>query len=94
MAAAKPFILDVRETSEVTKTGKIEGAVNIPVRTLPANLDKLPTDKAAPIVVYCAIGHRRLADVQSLRRTRKAHLLGDDREHTQQVQFPRYNLSL
>lgn len=57
MAAAKPFLLDVREASELTSAGKIEGSVNIPLRTLTANLDKLPA-KDQPIVVYCAIGHR------------------------------------
>ena len=58
MDAAKPFILDVREAKELQDNGFIAGAVNIPVRTLMKNLDKLPSDKAAPIVVYCAIGHR------------------------------------
>lgn len=58
MAAAKPFILDVREASEGQANGSIEGSVNIPLRSLAKSLDKLPTDKAAPIVVYCAIGHR------------------------------------
>jgi rhodanese-related sulfurtransferase len=33
LAAAKPFLLDVREAKEVTDAGKIEGAVNIPIRT-------------------------------------------------------------
>lgn len=58
LAAAKPFLLDVRETSEVQKDGAIEGGINVPIRTLMANLDKLPQDKAAPIVVYCGSGHR------------------------------------
>jgi rhodanese-related sulfurtransferase len=57
IAAAKPFLLDVREASEVTKSGAIEGAVNIPIRDLLKNLDKLPA-KDQPIVAYCAIGHR------------------------------------
>lgn len=56
MAAAKPTIIDVRETSELAN-GYIEGAVNVPIRTL-LKSDKLPKDKATPIVVYCAIGHR------------------------------------
>lgn len=57
IAAAKPFILDVREASELTSAGYIEGAVNIPIRALTANLGKLPA-KDAPIIVYCAVGHR------------------------------------
>ncbi len=54
----KPFMLDVREAQELTDNGKIEGAVNIPIKTLYANLDKLPKEKDAPIVTFCAIGHR------------------------------------
>jgi rhodanese-related sulfurtransferase len=52
-----PFLLDVREAAEVEKDGYIAGAVNIPVREVLANLDKLPA-KDQPIVVYCASGHR------------------------------------
>ena len=57
LADKAPFLLDVREAAEVEKDGYIEGAVNIPVREVLANLDKLPaTDQ--PIVIYCASGHR------------------------------------
>ncbi|WP_322793462.1 rhodanese-like domain-containing protein [Bellilinea sp.] len=57
LADTPPFLLDVREAAEVEKDGYIEGAVNIPIRQLLANLDKLPAmDK--PIVIYCASGHR------------------------------------
>lgn len=52
-----PFLLDVREAAEAEADGYIEGAVNIPVRELLANLDKLPA-KDEPIVIYCASGHR------------------------------------
>jgi rhodanese-related sulfurtransferase len=58
LASAKPTLIDVREVSELTANGMIEGAANVPTRTLLKNMDKLPKDKAAPIVVYCAIGHR------------------------------------
>lgn len=51
------FLLDVRETAEVEKDGYINGAVNIPVREVLKNLDKLPA-MDEPIVVYCASGHR------------------------------------
>jgi rhodanese-related sulfurtransferase len=57
LADQAPFLLDVRETAEVEKDGYIEGAVNIPVRDLLNNLDKLPA-LDEPIVVYCASGHR------------------------------------
>ncbi len=58
IAAAKPFLLDVREAKEVADNGKLADSVNIPIRTLFTDFAKLPQDKAAPIVVYCAIGHR------------------------------------
>ncbi|MBI3169109.1 MAG: hypothetical protein HYZ22_11555 [Chloroflexi bacterium] len=53
-----PFILDVRTATELTDNGYIEGAINIPVNDMPANLAQLPADKSAPIVVTCASGHR------------------------------------
>lgn len=57
LATQPPFLLDVREPAELEKDGFIEGAVNIPVRELLKNLDKLPgVDE--PIVIYCASGHR------------------------------------
>lgn len=52
-----PFLLDVREAAEIEKDGYIEGAVNIPVRDVLDNLDKLP-GLDDPIVIYCASGHR------------------------------------
>jgi len=57
LADKPPFLLDVREASEIEKDGFIKGAVNIPVRELLKNLDKLPA-MDQPIVVYCASGHR------------------------------------
>jgi len=57
LADKAPFLLDVREPAEVEKDGYIEGAVNIPIRDLLNNLDKLP-GLDEPIVVYCASGHR------------------------------------
>lgn len=53
----KPFLLDVREAKELSDNGYIEGAVNIPIRTLTQNLGQLPA-KDQPIVVHCAIGLR------------------------------------
>jgi rhodanese-related sulfurtransferase len=57
LADKAPFLLDVREASELEKSGYIKGAVNMPVRTLLNNLDKLPAQDQA-IVIYCASGHR------------------------------------
>jgi rhodanese-related sulfurtransferase len=66
MAGNAPFIIDVREPAEIESNGYIKGAVNLPLRTLLQNLDKLPAlDK--PIVVYCAIGHRGAMAMASLR---------------------------
>ena len=56
MATAKLFLIDVRDAKSVADNGYIEGAVNIPIRTLTQNLDKLPA-KDQPIVTYCGIGH-------------------------------------
>lgn len=52
------FVVDVREPKELEQTGFIEGAVNIPVRQVAARIEEFPKDLAAPIVVYCASGHR------------------------------------
>lgn len=57
LADKAPFLLDVREVAEVEKDGYIEGAINIPVREVLNNLDKLP-GLDEPIVVTCASGHR------------------------------------
>jgi rhodanese-related sulfurtransferase len=57
LAENPPFMLDVREAAEIEKDGYIAGAVNIPVREVLNNLDKLPA-LDQPIVVYCASGHR------------------------------------
>jgi rhodanese-related sulfurtransferase len=51
------FILDVREVNEYAE-GFIPGAVNVPLREVPAYVALLPTDFDAPILVYCAAGYR------------------------------------
>jgi len=52
-----PFILDVRELSEVEENGHIEGAVNIPLREVADNIQYLPSFDT-PIVSYCGSGWR------------------------------------
>lgn len=52
------FLLDVREPNELEEDGYILGAVNVPVRSVAQNLDLLPADLDAPIVVYCKAGTR------------------------------------
>ena len=61
-----PFILDVREPSEIEGTGYIMGSVNIPIRDLLKNLDKLPA-KDQKIVITCASGHRGALGMMALR---------------------------
>lgn len=52
------FLLDVRQPEELEADGYILGAVHVPLRELAANLDMLPADKDAPIVIYCKAGAR------------------------------------
>ncbi len=52
-----PFLLDVRNESELREDGHIEGAVHIPLRELAQNIDKLPAYDT-PIVIYCGVGTR------------------------------------
>ena len=61
-----PFLLDVREAAEFEKDGYIEGSVNLPVRDVLKNLDKLPA-LDQPIVVTCASGHRGAFVMSALR---------------------------
>jgi rhodanese-related sulfurtransferase len=66
LAASKPFQLEVRETSEVASAGHIAGSVNIPLRTLIKNVDKLPQDKAAVVIAECGSGHRSAMTMMAL----------------------------
>lgn len=63
------LIVDVREPSELEEFGTIEGAINIPLRTLADNLNLLP-DPEATIVVVCKGGFRGTIGMTAL------HLLG------------------
>jgi rhodanese-related sulfurtransferase len=65
-SANPPFLLDVREVSEIDQYGYIEGAVNIPYRSVLTNLDKLPAQDQ-PIVVYSGEGHRGTIILSALR---------------------------
>ena len=65
LSTTKPFLIDVRETTEVASAGFIAGAVNIPIRTLAKNLDKLPAKDQA-IVVTCGSGHRSALGMEAL----------------------------
>ena len=61
--ASGALVIDVREVSEYEE-GHIPGAVNIPIRTLAANLDKVPTDRQ--VYVYCRTGFRAGEALSSL----------------------------
>jgi rhodanese-related sulfurtransferase len=63
----KPFLIDVRTPEEIKEAGTIEGSVNIPIRNLAKSLDKLPADKNAPIITYCAVGQRGALAMTALR---------------------------
>lgn len=56
-AGEKPFMLDMRQPTE-TATGYIEGAILVPVRDFPKNINKLPADKNAEVIVICGSGLR------------------------------------
>jgi rhodanese-related sulfurtransferase len=60
------LVLDVREAEEF-KAGHIEGAVNVPIRSLMQNTSQLPKDKAAPIVVVCKSGIRAAYGTMALK---------------------------
>ncbi|GAA5187472.1 FAD-dependent oxidoreductase [Ferrimonas gelatinilytica] len=53
---ADQLLLDVRNPGELSKTGTLEGAINIPVDQLRDRLDELPRDKE--ILVFCQVGLR------------------------------------
>jgi rhodanese-related sulfurtransferase len=65
-AGESVVVVDVREPDEF-KAGHIEGAVNVPIRTLAESLDQLPTDKAAPIAVVCKSGIRAAYGTMTLK---------------------------
>ena len=57
------LLIDVREPSEF-RSGHIPGAINMPVRSLTQNLNKVPKDR--PVVLYCSSGYRTAMGVMAL----------------------------
>lgn len=58
------LLIDVRQPSEYA-SGHIPQAINIPLRTLPENLDKIPQNR--PVILYCTTGYRTGIGVMTLR---------------------------
>lgn len=58
-------LIDVREPYELAIIDGIDNAINIPLNTLPDNLNKLP--RTTPFVVYCKSGSRSLHATKFLR---------------------------
>ena len=54
----RAFVLDVRDPSELSQTGFIAGAVNVPVRDVARKMNQLPSDLNYPITVVCESGLR------------------------------------
>lgn len=59
----KGLLIDVREKNEYD-SGHIKGAINIPLRTLTDNLQKIPKNR--PIILYCSTGYRTAMGVMAL----------------------------
>ena len=59
LAKDHPLVIDVREQSEWDE-GYLPGAVHIPRGFLELRIEQAATDRARPIVVYCAGGTRSL----------------------------------
>jgi len=56
-------LIDVRRPSEYS-SGHIPNAINIPLQSLIADLDKIPSDRL--VVLYCATGYRTAMGVMTL----------------------------
>lgn len=71
--ASGALLIDVREVGEYEE-GHLEGAVNIPLRTIAQNLDQIPTDRQ--VFVYCKSGHRAGIATSALRMMGYDNVLG------------------
>ncbi len=61
----RPTLIDVREADEHAQ-GMIAGTIHIPRGFLELRIEKNVTDRAAPIVLYCASGTRSVLAARSL----------------------------
>ena len=78
LIASGAVVLDVRTADEFA-SGHIAGAVNIPVAELGQRMGEVAalvkTDKAAPLVVYCASGSRSTQAHQELSAAGYSHVV-------------------
>ena len=66
VAAAEPIVfVDVREARELASSGKIGGALHIPLRDLPRRHAEI--EKESEVVLYCAAGMRSFDAAMFLR---------------------------
>jgi len=66
-------LIDVRQPSEYN-SGHIPNAINIPLQTLIANLDKITQDR--PVVLYCTTGYRSAMGVMTLQMLGRTNVHG------------------
>lgn len=71
VASSHARILDVRDPNEFAQ-GHIDGSINLPLRSLVAKLDALPSRE--PLVVVCDTGHRSAIGMAVLRMLSYAHV--------------------
>jgi rhodanese-related sulfurtransferase len=57
------LLVDVREPKEYA-SGHIPGAINLPLRSLTDNLDRIPKNR--PVILYCSTGYRTAMGVMAL----------------------------
>jgi rhodanese-related sulfurtransferase len=63
---SRPQLVDVRSPAEFA-AGHIDGAVNVPVTSLPAGLPSARLDPARPVIAICLTAHRSRPAVRLLR---------------------------
>ncbi|MBA3459038.1 MAG: molybdopterin-synthase adenylyltransferase MoeB [Deltaproteobacteria bacterium] len=63
--SGRPTVIDVRDTDEHAQ-GMIPGSIHIPRGFLELRAEKTVSDRAAPVIVYCASGTRSLLAARSL----------------------------
>jgi rhodanese-related sulfurtransferase len=66
VAEERAVVVDVREAEELARTGKLAGALHLPLRRVPLEApERLPKD--LPLLFYCAAGIRSAVAADVLR---------------------------